>query len=155
MFTKISKPLLGHLQKHFVDILIYIDDTLLVANTIEYLNRSIWLTLDLFTKAGFLINLAKSLLKPSQKIVFLGFMIDAVEYTISLTDDKRQEIFNLACRILSNKRHKWSIKLLAKFIGKVVAAFPASEHASLHYRVLDHFKIKALKLHNNNWQAKV
>ena len=45
--------------------------------------------------------------------------------------------------------------MLAKFIGKVVATFPASEHASLHYRVLDRFKIKALKLHNNNWQAKV
>ena len=155
MFTKISKPLLGYLLKQLVNIMIYIDDTLLVTDTKANLNHSIRLTLDAFTKAGFLINHAKSLLKPSQRIVFLGFLIDSVEYTISLTDDKRQEIFNLACRLLSNKRHKWSIKLLAKFIGKVVAAFPASEHALLHYRVLDHFKIKALRLHNDNWQAKV
>ena len=155
MFTKISKPLLGYLRKQLVNIMIYIDDTLLVADTKANLSHSIRLMLDAFTKAGFLINHAKSSLKPTQRIVFLGFLIDSVEYTISLTDDKRQEIFNLACRLLSNKHRKWSIKLLAKLIGKVIAAFPANEHVSLHYRVLDHFKIKALRLHNDNWQAKV
>ena len=154
-FTKISKPLLGYLHEQLVNILIYIDDTLLVANSAEELCKNIQLTLDCFKNASFLVNLKKSSLKPTQQIVFLGFLIDSIEYKISLTDDKRQKIFNLPTKFLKHKHRQWSMKLLAKFIGKVVATFPASEHAPLHYRALDYFKIKALKLCNNNWKSKV
>ena len=155
MFTKITKPLLGYLHKQLVNRLIYIDDTLLVADSAEKLLRNIQLTLDCFKNAGFLINIQKSSLKPTQQIIFFGFLIDSVKYTITLTDEKRQEIWILANKFLKNRCCKWSIKVLAKFIGKVVASFTASEHAPLYYRALDCFKIKALKLHNNNWQAKV
>ena len=84
IFTKISKPLLGHLHKQLVNILIYIDDTLLVAESIKKLHRNIQLTLYCFKNAGFLVNFKKSLLKPTQQIVFLGFLIDSVEYIQSI-----------------------------------------------------------------------
>ena len=53
------------------------------------------------------------------------------------------------------RKVKIKIRLLPKLIGKIVATFPASLHARLHYRMLDRFKIKMLKINNDNWNAKI
>ena len=155
MFSKICKPLLGHLRRNLVDILIYIDDTILVADSVDKMRANVRLMLDCFHTAGFIVNSKKSCLEPQQCLTFLGFVIDTVKYTISLTDEKRHDIHGMTLKILHNKCKKFSIKFIAKLVGKIVALFPSSEHAPLHYRPLDRFKIQALLLNNNNWNAKV
>ena len=129
MFSKICKLLLAYLRKQLIDILIYIDN-------------------------GFMVNFKKSCLQPTQQLVFLGFLIDTVEYSISLTDKKCQDIFDIMPRIFKHKIRKIPSKYLAKLIGKIIVMFSANEHMLLHYRVLDHFKIKVLKLNHNNWKGK-
>ena len=129
------------------DIVIYIDDTILVARTYEDMKRNIALTLKCFKDAGLLINYQKSNLEPSQKLVFLGLLIDTVAYTISLTS----HIHDTCSRILKHPKSKIKMKYLAKLIGKIIATFLASKHGPLHYRVLDHLKVKCLIRNRQNW----
>ena len=137
MFSKICKPLLGHLRRNLVDILIYIDDTILVADSVDKMYANIRLMLDCFRSAGFIVNAKKSCLEPTQRLTFLGFVIDTVKYTILLTDEKRHDIHGMTLKILHHKRKQFSIKFIAKLVGKIVTSFPSSEHEPLHYRPLD------------------
>ena len=47
-----------------------------------------------------------------------------------------------------------SMRQLARIIGQMVVIFPVSEVAGLHYRTLEHFKIKGL-LENKSWSSKM
>ena len=57
--------------------------------------------------------------------------------------------------ILQHPTKHISIRHLGRIIGKIVATFPCSESAPLHYRILDHFKIKQLKLHHDKWSTRI
>ena len=71
-----------------MDILIYIDDTFLRAPTPELLSQNLLLTQSVFASAGLTVNTRKSCLNPCQKMEFLGFVFDSVEFTIAVTDHK-------------------------------------------------------------------
>ena len=71
-----------------VTIVMYIDDTILLAPSLKELNLNMWLTIATLERAGFLLNYEKSMLKPSTRIEFLGFDIDSVKFQISLTKAK-------------------------------------------------------------------
>ena len=154
-FVSVTKYLVKCLRKQLVHIFIYVDDTLIVGSSVSGLLEDLKITIDLFERAGFLLNYSKSQLQPTQQIEFLGFDIDTVAYTISLTKEKRDSICNLVSRILACPTKKITIKLLASIIGKIVATFPCSEEAPLHYRVLDRFKVKSLALNSKKWTARV
>ena len=125
---------------------IYIDDTILVCQDREQLISQIKTTVDVFESCGFTVNREKSQLIPVQRIEFLGFILDSVSFTIALTKKKWDDIFALVSSILSHSHSKTTIYLLAKIISKIVAVFPSSDHAQLHYRNLDRFKVKCLPL---------
>jgi len=81
---------------------------------------------------------------PKQEITFLGFVIDSVNMSLSLTSEKKQKIKDLCKSALKVKQIL--IRDLAKLIGNIVASFPAIQHGELYYRSLEKDKIKALKL---------
>ena len=126
-----------------MQILIYIDDSCLCASCAEVLEHRIKFTLDIFNKCGFTVNLDKSVLVPTQKLEFLGFLIDTINYTISVLPSKIKCTGKLVQPIVKNPRKKIPIRHLAKIIGKVVSLFPASLHAQLHYRMMERCKVFA------------
>ena len=138
-----------YLRDRLVDILIYIDDTFLHAPTSAELSMNLATTLDLFDKCGLLVNKQKSCIVPTQRMEFLGFLFDSVEYTISVTDDKHQALLNLITKIVKKPRSTMTVRHLAKIIGKIVAIFPACPKAKLHYRTLEHFKTKMVLVHGS------
>ena len=131
------------------------DDSLLTASTIADLKTNLQLTIDSFERAGFLLNYKKSQMQPTQQMEFLGFLIDTAAYTISLTQDKWTGILRCVNTVLDNPSKPITIRFLATIIGKIVATFPCSHDAPLHYRVLDSFKVKSLRLKNDKWSAKI
>ena len=151
MFVHCTNPIMAYLRKLLVDIVIYIDDTFLRAPTAEELQRNLRLTQELFANYGLTVNVEKSCLTPCTRMEFLGFILDSVAYTISVTPQKREALSRLINPILAHPLQKIPIKLLAKIIGKIVAMFPASDAAKLNYRTLERFKMKAVNLHDNKW----
>ena len=154
LFVRLTSPVMAHLHKHMIDILIYINDTFLRAESPEILQRNIETTIDWLTKCGFLINFEKFSLVPSHQMEFLGFLIDTVAYTVSVTKKKRDNLDCLVKKVLKEPSRPITIRYLAKIIGKIVAFFPASDDAKLNYRTLERFKIKALKT-SKSWSKRV
>ena len=142
-FVSVTRPLTKYLQCHSISIFLFVDDSLLTAPTIACLKANLQLTIDLFEGAGFLLNYKKSQMQPTKQMEFLGFLIDTATYTISLTQDKRKGIFRCITRVLDNPSKPITIRFLATIIGKIVATFPCSHDAPLHYRILDRFKVES------------
>ena len=153
--TRITRALLKTLREKCVELICYIDDIFVRGSTRDGARKSIQLTVSTLEQAGFVLNYEKSVLQPTQSLVFLGFLIDTVAFSVSLTHEKRQNIFDLCTYLLRKSKSKIPLRKLARLIGTIIATFPCSEHAPIHYRCLDRFKVKMLILNKNNWNCKV
>ena len=86
----------------------------------------------LMDSLGLSVHPEKSVLEPTQKIVFLGFILCSVTMTVRLTSERCQDINDLCRRILSE--NKIEIRLFAKLIGKLVASEPGVEYTPLYFK---------------------
>ena len=88
IITKILKPVFGHLWNEGHISVIFVDDSYLQRDTKHECMNNINATIDLLGSLGFSIHTGKSVLIPTQKIEFLGFLIDSKTMQISLTNKK-------------------------------------------------------------------
>lgn len=88
IFTKLLKPALARLREEGVLLLIYIDD-IVFADDPQSLMYFIQRTITLFQSLGFTIHSEKCQLVPSQKVNFLGFILDSIAMTVSMKLDIR------------------------------------------------------------------
>ena len=136
IFTKVMKPIFSNLRSTFGHIcLSYIDDSLYIGNTATECAEATLHAVQLITRLGFNVDSEKSVLRPSQSIEFLGFIIDSVTISVYLAPRKRDKISSLCLSFLS-PRQQFTIRQVASFIGKLVSAFPGVEFGPLHYRQL-------------------
>ena len=150
-FTKILKPVYSSLRSKGHLNVGYIDDSYLQGDTFEECKHNVRDSVSLFEKLGFLPHPEKSVFEPTQKIIFLGFVINSVTMTISLTPEKALKICT-ACKKLSAKS-ECSILEVSQVIGLLVASLPAVQYGQLHYRRLEIDKNIALKLAKGNYHA--
>ena len=101
--------------------------------------------------AGIFINYPKSLLEPTQNLVFLGFTINSVEKELSLPAEKLEKIVVEAKTML--KCHTVSAQSLAQLIGRMTAAILAVHPAPLQYQGLQHLEHLALRRKGYNGQV--
>lgn len=73
--------------------IIYIDDSLWMANSAQTVEETGSSVVNIFQQAGFQINEKKSSLQLTQLITFLGYVIDTVQMTVSLPQEKVYLIF--------------------------------------------------------------
>lgn len=142
-FTKVMKPVVASLRRLGIRLIVYLDDMLILDHSKERLLVHLASAMKLLISLGFLVNLKKSVLSPTRKIEFLGFLIDSVSMRLSLPRPKVHSIVQLARRMVS--KDKVSLRELARAIGMMVAAQPAILPAPLHYRFLESAKSWALK----------
>ena len=88
-FTKISKIPFGHLRSQGHNSVVYGDDSFLQGDTYQSCLANILNTIKLLRELSFVLHPDKSVLTPSQAIVFLGFLISLKHMTLSLTDEKK------------------------------------------------------------------
>ena len=78
-------------------------------------------TIMLFNKLGFHIHPVKSVFIPSQKLTFLGFVLDSIAMTVTPTAEKVQRILSVCATLL--KTQIPTIKQVAEVIGILVSNF--------------------------------
>ena len=110
-----------------IHLIIYLDDLLLAASSTTQLLQDLSTVLQLFIALGFLI----SVMNPTQKLEFLGFMVDMKTMRIALPPYKIDAIQKEASQILS--AGSIQIRTLAHFIGTLVATKPAVPLGPLHF----------------------
>jgi len=122
IFTKLLKPVFAILRLKGHISTIYIDDSCLQGYTYNSCQQNINDTVELLDKLGFTISLKKSVLIPTQKIVFLGFVLCSTTMTVRLTTKKCELIAEMCNRFINKRRS--TIKQFCQIIGKLVAATP-------------------------------
>ena len=152
IFIKVTKVCFSHLQsKGFVSVVLA-DNSYLQGNSYKACFHNIENTIELLQSLGFTIHPTKSILTPTQRIIFLGFVTDPAQMTLEITEEKKNKIHTLCLEILP--KEKITLRTRASVIGKFVASFPAVPFGPF-YRNLQKQKILGLKLHNDKFDANI
>ena len=123
VFTKILKPPFTCLREQGHSSVIYVNDFLLAGDTYKDWLDNIHETKLLLEGLGFHIHPKKSVFLPTQAITFLGFEINAVNMTITLTNAKKNKIKDLCVTTLSNST--LTICQVASLLGNIAVSFEA------------------------------
>ena len=153
LFTKILKPVYATLRMKGHLNVGYIDDSYLQGDTAHQCQTNVSDTCCLFTRLGFNIHPVKSVLKPVQCLVFLGFVLKSINMTVCLPTEKVLRIKERCSKLLSNA--SISIQELAEVIGLLVSSFPGVIHGPLFYRNLETDKTMALRQNKGHFQPLV
>ena len=153
IFTKILKPILSHLRSLGYEIVMYIDDSLLLGNTEAECRLAVSYACELLDRLGFTIHPVKSVFKPTQTITFLGFVLDSVAMTVTLSENKVKGIKEVCAKLLDSS--KVTIQHLAEVIGQLVATQSGVWIAPLFYKRLEILKNRGLTDSKGDFSATV
>ena len=142
IFTNISKIPFSILRKKGFLSVVYVDDSYLQGDDYEDCFSNVLNIIEILRSLGFTIHPEKSKFIPTQCITFLGFILNSVQMTITLTLEKKEKILNLCHEIL--KEDVVTIRILSKLKGYLVAAFPVVALGPFYYRALEMDKAKTL-----------
>ena len=95
----------------------------------------------------------KSQMVPTQQITYLGFELNSITMTVTLTKERATKIKQKCATILAAKQH--TILNLAHVIGHLVSSSPGVEHGPLYYRSSVHEKTISLANHHRNYDAQI
>ena len=144
VFSKILNPVIALLRTRGISLIIYLDDRFIAAGTyIGCLNHTKQV-IPLLESLGFRINYEKSVIIPTQKLEYLGFIIDTTSMALVLRLEKIQSIQSSAREFLATKG-TISTKLLSRFIGLCTSVKRAASQAPLHYRSLQFLRNSVVK----------
>ena len=133
IFTAVMKLPLRLLREQGVRIVAYLDDLFLWAPSEAQCLTHVKLTCQTLQRMGFLINVEKSTLVPSQQITWVGVRWDMVQDCWSLTPEAISSTSSLARSLLEEKRA--SRLLMESMLGKAAWAGQILPEARLqsHY----------------------
>ena len=89
----------------------------------------------------------KSVIIPTQILHHLGFILNSLDMTVSIFEEKHAKLKHTAQKVLDKKSP--TIREVARLIGMMISCFPGVEYGELSYRQLEIEKAAALKA--SNW----
>lgn len=150
-FTKLMKPAysvlrqLGHINSP------YIDDSYLQGGSYEECLANVLDTVKMFLSLGFILHPQKSVFIPTQKLVFLGFVLDSVQMKIYLTNEKVDKLKSICTKLIKAK--ETTIREVSRALGYMVSSFPGVMYGPLYFRQLEREKTLALRYSKGDYDA--
>ncbi|KAM9985598.1 hypothetical protein ACTFIZ_000226 [Dictyostelium cf. discoideum] len=92
IFTMLLRPLLRMLRDINVSVITYLYNLLIVGSTKEECLSNLKKTMELLIKLGFMLNLEKSVLEPTQSITFLLLQIDSLSMKFLVPKEKKKSV---------------------------------------------------------------
>lgn len=152
VFTKVMKVVFSHIRKFGISSFFYIDDSLLQDQSFDRCLENTVVLRNLLSSLGFRINEEKSVFIPTQRIIFLGYIIDSVEFKVFLPEEKIDKIKEKSSKILHASES--SIREISVLIGLYMSSRCAILLAPLFCRYLDMEKCRALQENSSDYDAK-
>ena len=125
---RLCRPVARHLRALGHHLVWYVDDVLVLGTTPSDVARSLATIIRLFTKLGLGLNAEKCLVKPTQKLEYLGLLLDLKTKAWGLVPKKQAELLKASRRML--KQRKAPPEALAALAGRWLYA--GHGHAGLH-----------------------
>ena len=126
------KPFLAYLGKLGICLVMFLDDMLVICKFYDELLKQASIITQLLMYLGFVININKSILKPTKNLEFLGMNLNSETMLMSLSHRKVQKIIE-SCATMHGSL---TARKLASFTGMLVAALPAVKIGTMYYRSL-------------------
>ena len=152
-FTKTLKPVIALLRELGVQLIAYIDDILILAESREELERHVVALIYLLECMGDIINSKKSITNPSQTLEFLGLIVDTVSMELRLPLDKLKKICAESRKLA--REQTTSARSLARLLGKMNATTPVIPPAPLFCRHLQMSLTRALVEGSQSYETPV
>lgn len=131
----------------------YLDDILVLSSSHQAALRDLDLVRDSLQCHGFSLNLEKSHMQPTTRILHLGAIIDSVSGHVFLSQDHRRSIVNLIFQVLSSR--SFSLLLLSQLLGKLISCINIVPWACLHSRPLQWYLLPFQRSLRSNSRARV
>jgi uncharacterized protein YqgQ len=152
LFTKLVKVPLAVLRKQYgINITAYLDDTLLIFDSPEEAIHYGEIASELFQELGFMISFKKSVIVPTQRIEFLGVIIDSRAMNITLPAEKSRQIKEEVKTLIESDR--CTIRFMAHVLGKLQATASANSFAALHTKEIEKAKNINLRVQRGQFDA--
>ena len=135
------------MRKLNVRLIIFLDYILLMAASVEELTLARDTIIYLLQNLGFLINIKKSVLQPCQTIQFLGMEINSIDMTVTLPQEKKDQIVKQGQDLL--RKSSVSPRELTQLIGRLASTAIAVLPAALQYRAMQRQQILELSVAGN------
>ncbi len=133
-FTRCMDAALSPLRQMGIRILNYLDDWLILAQSEVELLSHRTLILSHLERLGLRVNFAKSALSPSQRISFLGTVLDSAHMRAVIAPERALAIQKLAATFKSDTARP--LKVFQRMLGLMAAASPVLQLGLLRMRPL-------------------
>ena len=141
IFTKVICVILTFLRRQNIRIAAWIDDFLIASSSLSLCKEQAFQAVRTFEELGFVPNLEKSQLSPSQRICHLGLIWDSVEFSVSVPLDKIEHVKRKCVTALSSRV---KVRFLMSILGSIEYFKWGFPYAALHYRRLQRFVNRCL-----------
>jgi ribonuclease HI len=119
-FTKVTRELLTKWRSEGMRNSGYLDDAIHAAQSAATLIAMRARVLSDFERAGFIVNIAKCALKPSQCVAYLGALVNTADGTITVPIEKREALLRTieSCRTQATNCH---MRVVASLVGTIMS----------------------------------
>ena len=151
IFAKLLKIPVALLSRINVRIIIFLDDMSVMAQTLKEISQANETLIFLLQNLSFVINLKMSQLTPVKEIEFLGLVINSVNMTLALPEEKVLDIQNKCAQLIASP--KTTIMESTKLPGKLSFTVQAVLPEKIQCRYLQQQQIQAMR-ETNSYQTK-
>ena len=117
IFTKLTRPIIEELRQKGVRVIVYLDDWLVWADSVEQCLIDTQVLLQVLDARGFKVNLQKSRLTPQRRFEWLGVLWDTSTQLVSLPEDK---VLSMTQDLLSFLNKTWVTRReVERVLGKL------------------------------------
>ena len=137
IFTNVLKPVFSYLRSQFGHTCLgYIDDSFYLEDSYTECEEATLRAIQLLVSLGFKIHPEKSVIIPTQILEVLGFILNNILMSVTLTNKKAVKILQL-CQKFSLPNKRFTIREVPSFLGTLVSSFPGVEFGPLHHRHIE------------------
>ncbi|VDI40432.1 Hypothetical predicted protein [Mytilus galloprovincialis] len=133
IFTKVCSVVAAHLRAQNIRLATYLDDWFLINQTKKMLISDREKTLNLLTNLGFVVNLEKSSLIPTQSITYIGAVFSLKEGIVRPTSERVSKLLS-AVELILNKQNQATARDFLQLLGIMASCIELIPNARLFMR---------------------
>lgn len=154
LFTKILLVLIKWLRLRGIRLHAYLDDILILGDSPQEVQDALMITINVLTQAGFIINVKKSDLLPTQDLVYIGGRFRTDLGRIFLPEDRRKSLIR-AVNAFKRVGQRHSARLWLQILGLMAATISSVDLANLNMRPIQWYLKSQWRLRDDSLEAKV
>ncbi|VDI82662.1 Hypothetical predicted protein [Mytilus galloprovincialis] len=153
VFTKVVSVVAAHLRAQGIRLVVYLDDWFLVNQSSLMLVQDREIVLNLLVKLGFIINLKKSSLTPTQKITYIGALFH-LDLGIVMPTQERVLKLQKTVKVMNLKKHATARDFL-HLLGIMASCIEMIPYARLHMRPIQIYLLSHWRPTSQNLELNV